>query len=1011
MRLTFSTLFLLLLVGCQSTTKTEESIPSVFESLGKDLSAAEARTATHSPWLSGEGVPLTIIGPIYDSSKREKSSQNRMLASLINTIAAEPASVSSLSAINYQSHFGAISYRKYELDDDTFTYIPALINSAFSDESALNAVIESSPITLSQRGSSAEVGLYIDEKAWNNKIIQLSGYKSIKVSGFERNTSWFRYQKSMPKGASAAAVQNQLASMLVYALTSSIREYASVDREQVMQHANNEFVLERSDGDTYAYLYRDRNKMLEEQKRQKLESLDKENVLLHSTNTVRLSIDESSGQTLLVRRENFLSSVELVSIQNSNQRKLIWQSQDWDEVATTAHYFLDQGRVVMLTDKALYFIDAKTTQTIKRIAIGGDAHIAIDTENAVTWLTHEGAITALSSEGSKKRGYRISEPLLSTAYQEAEQNLYFLTQSGSVDKFNLKVQSRDRLMTQSGLKKLVLCDGGGRLSVYGDKALYVINTKNQNNLELTTKERIKAIDCNSEYGKLLVMTESGTIKQYDLESLELQTTLNTQYSTFDKQNSFYVVKYLSGEKYLYGGRDNLRLRSSVSESEVDQQFLTLTNKVAKSSSWLDQSVIDQAIYAEPINESDRAIYHHLFMEDPLDTPSIDELLAFHLEEKIDPILLSNQSKGFQQLGVSIETQQQGSISIVKELNNDSNQTLSASIPDLELLGYNVDKLRLGQHGFDARIYSTLGSASLMSNVTNLSLSEDSNTLVIPRDDGSILIRNIASSDSYSIELSEDVLLVASLNKSNNKLATVSEKGILQVYHIRLDFEDSEKRQLELIKEMDSYAGKVNTLSFIDDDTIMSGGKDQTVKLWSIESGKIKGTELLGHTDEIVLSEFDNSLGLIITSSKDGTIRAWDPINHEQLFSYRNSHDGFIAAFSTVSNRVAMRDGQKIVVKSLITSDTLGTTIIEASRVPKSLALGFDGKVLFIAYDDQLEVRKVSTGELVDTLVFDEPMVISEMKLTPDDNNLAIVEGNEVHLINTGRYFLVNLGAR
>ena len=75
---------------------------------------------------------------------------------------------------------------------------------------------------------------------------------------------------------------------------------------------------------------------------------------------------------------------------------------------------------------------------------------------------------------------------------------------------------------------------------------------------------------------------------------------------------------------------------------------------------------------------------------------------------------------------------------------------------------------------------------------------------------------------------------------------------------------------------------------------------------------------------------------------------------------------------------------------------------------QAITLGLDAHTLFIAFPDRVEARKVSTGELIAEIPFPDPIVINKMLVDKGYRNLILVEEDDVHLINIGRFMLESL---
>lgn len=1002
-----------LLVACAAPEKQQKKQNDVFAELGRDLDQASLKVQTDSPWLSGKAVRLNVVGPIYSSNASSQSRANKILQGVLSTLLTDTEPMSKKTGIDFKQHFSAIKLHNYSSSDPQFTYIPALVNNAFADESALNAIFESTSITQQSGRENAEIGFYLDERAWKNKKILLSGYKTIKVDGKSRSSNWFRLQQKMPEQATVNDVQNSIANMVVFALNSAIREYASVDRGKVKAYLNYEFIVERKSGATYAYIYRDRKKLLARQQQQRLESLDKERVILDSAGVTHLDIDQRHGRLLLVRNENYVGKVELVSIKNSNQRSLIFEANSWDEQILDAYYFAEQDKSVIVTDKRIIFYANDSAKILKIITVdNSQSAFAVDKSRQILFRLQDNLTQQFNASGRQLSNIKMAQSAKDLTVTGNSKYLTYLFQDNSVAMFSLISGQWTALHSlKQPVSKLQQCKIGSFTIAYQDKQLLAFENKPQGNVyPQQFDELIKAVDCDDQQQKLLLLFASGAVQQLNLtEQEQAQIDFSMQYSGFDKQNSQYIGHYLTGDEFIYGGRDNLRIRSSVSAEEVNQLYQSLDEKVNRSSSWLDQAVIDQAIYVRDVSEVDKQLYQRLINNGKHINSA--ELREFMLEEQLDPVLMSNQIEGFNKLGLSLQLSEQQGLRIVKESETPQGTGLSASQPSIEALGYNVDIVELGQYGFDARIYDTFSSTGMTDlnvGILNVTFSDDGKAIILARNDGIVSLKELEGDKRLSFKLGDDGIRAAAINKDNNQLVVATDKGILKQYTLSYDFYSGQDPVVTLIKEMKSYAGNINAISFINDQKVLTSGRDQILKVWDLSKGEVAGTEMLGHTNTIISSSYDASLDQIISYSDDNTIRVWDLASHEQLFSFKGQGQPFLASLNKAENAVAFSHGNSIEIKNLITRDRLGKVQLSSNETVQGIALGMGAHNLFIAYANRVEVRKVSTGALLDSIVFADPMQVTKVLIDKDYRNLILVEEDDVHLINIGRFMLESL---
>lgn len=93
----------------------------------------------------------------------------------------------------------------------------------------------------------------------------------------------------------------------------------------------------------------------------------------------------------------------------------------------------------------------------------------------------------------------------------------------------------------------------------------------------------------------------------------------------------------------------------------------------------------------------------------------------------------------------------------------------------------------------------------------------------------------------------------------------------------------EPRTMTLSGHLDS----VYCLEF-DHEKIITGSRDRSIKVWSLQSGNLKAT-LCGHNGSVLSLKFDNS-GFMVSGSSDRTILVWD-LNKGDIKKKLYGHEG------------------------------------------------------------------------------------------------------------------------
>jgi hypothetical protein len=99
-------------------------------------------------------------------------------------------------------------------------------------------------------------------------------------------------------------------------------------------------------------------------------------------------------------------------------------------------------------------------------------------------------------------------------------------------------------------------------------------------------------------------------------------------------------------------------------------------------------------------------------------------------------------------------------------------------------------------------------------------------------------------------------------------------------------------------------------------------------------------------------------------------------------------------------------GQQVIVKNIVSGDTLGRIAIE--QTPIGLALGVNGLVSYLIYQDKVAVHKVATGELINDIPLTNVKNIKQVFTSLNDQDLYIVTDQKAYMLNMGRYALYGI---
>ncbi|HIK27403.1 MAG: WD40 repeat domain-containing serine/threonine-protein kinase [Oscillatoriaceae bacterium SKW80] len=154
----------------------------------------------------------------------------------------------------------------------------------------------------------------------------------------------------------------------------------------------------------------------------------------------------------------------------------------------------------------------------------------------------------------------------------------------------------------------------------------------------------------------------------------------------------------------------------------------------------------------------------------------------------------------------------------------------------------------------------------------------------------------------------------------------------------------------------------------DSQVIVSGSDDNTIKIWSLNSGQLLRT-LKGHSDWVKSVALAPDGETIVSGSYDGTIKVWS-LNSGQLLRTLNGHCGRINCIAIAPNGQILVSGAEdktLNIWNLKSGERLRTLKGHSDSIV-SIAIATNGKTLVSAsYDNTLKVWNLQTGEVTSTL--------------------------------------------
>ncbi|NEQ58914.1 MAG: hypothetical protein F6K53_16555, partial [Moorea sp. SIO4A1] len=234
----------------------------------------------------------------------------------------------------------------------------------------------------------------------------------------------------------------------------------------------------------------------------------------------------------------------------------------------------------------------------------------------------------------------------------------------------------------------------------------------------------------------------------------------------------------------------------------------------------------------------------------------------------------------------------------------------------------------------------------------------------------------------------------------------SDQKVISALHKVLD-EASKGNRLQ------GHTNRVTRFSFSrDSQTLASGSRDKTIKLWNLETGKVIRT-LIGHDDSVRSVRFSRDGQTLASGSDDKTIKLWN-LETGKVIRTLIGHDDlvFSVSFSPDGQTLASGSEDKTIKLWNLETGKVIRTLIGHDDSVRRVSFSRDGQTLASGSDDNtIKLWNLETGKVIRTLIGHDDSVRS-VSFSRDGQTLASgSDDNTIKLWNleTGKVIRTLIG--
>ncbi|WP_051027819.1 nSTAND1 domain-containing NTPase, partial [Nocardia higoensis] len=173
--------------------------------------------------------------------------------------------------------------------------------------------------------------------------------------------------------------------------------------------------------------------------------------------------------------------------------------------------------------------------------------------------------------------------------------------------------------------------------------------------------------------------------------------------------------------------------------------------------------------------------------------------------------------------------------------------------------------------------------------------------------------------------------------------------------------------------------------------IVSGGADDTVRVWDAATGQPIGAPMTGHTGALNSVAFSPDGQRIVSGGEDDTVRVWDAGTGQPVGSPMTLHTGYVTsvAFSPDGRRIASGSRDDTVrVWDATTGRPLGPPMTGHTGWVTSVAFSPDGqRIVSGGFDGTVRVWDSATGQPVGSPIAGQTVWVTSVAFSPDGQRI------------------------